>query len=273
MSCNGYKPEFQEQLDGSPLGSLSCTCYAGAMVGEYDTCGSQTPTGRYVRVLTGDSSGGTTLPQVDAALRKGYGINLDTRIGSEALSWATFMAQIKRGKAAILQGGYGPINDSRFQGSETFRGNHAIAVLPGLIVMDPLADGRRAGIYRYRGEAYPEDLLRRFASQLVLDPETGRKAGTAVWCSLSRDNTTTWRAVVKAPPGGTYPIYFYRLTSTGLIRDRSIKRTQGINVTCTAPKLYRAAPGVAIPSKSLVKLTEGVHEGVYIQSVFAKELP
>jgi hypothetical protein len=272
MACNGYVPEFQEQLDGSPLGSLSCTCYAGAMAGEYDTCGHQTPTGRYVRVLTGDSSGGTTLNQVDQALRKGYGIDLDTRVGSASVDWAYFRAQIIRGKAAILQGGYGPINDSRFQGSETFRGNHAITVLPGWVVMDPLADGRRAGIYKFHGEAYPETLLRNFASQLVVDPETGRKAGTRVWCSFTRDNTTTWRAVVKPAPGHLYPIYFYTVTN-GLIRSRSLKGTHGIDATCTAPRLYRAAPGVAIPSKSLVKLTSGVHKGVYIQSQFAKEYP
>lgn len=273
MSCNGYRPVFQEQLDGSPLGSVSCTAYAGAMVGEYDTCGKQTPTGRYVRVLTGDTSGGTTLNQVDAALRKGYGIDLDTRVGSEALTWPQFAAHINRGKAGILQLGYGPINDSRFQGSETFRGNHAIAVLPGWVGMDPLADGRRPGIYRYHGEAYPESLLRLAASQLVLDPESGRKAASQVWCSLSRDNTTTWRAVVTpSVPGGTYPLYFYTVAG-GLITGRKAVRTRGIDVVCSAPRLYRAKPGVAIPPKSLVQLLEGAHVGRWVQSVFAEELP
>ncbi len=273
MSCNGYRPVFQEQLDGSPLGSVSCTAYAGAMVGEYDTCGKQTPTGRYVRVLTGDTSGGTTLNQVDAALRKGYGIDLDTRVGTEALTWPQFAAQINRGKAAILQLGYGPINDSRFQGSETFRGNHAVAVLPGWVGMDPLADGRRPGIYRYHGEAYPESLLRLAASQLVLDPETGRKAASQVWCSLSRDNTTTWQVtVMPSVPGGTYPFYVYDVAG-GLITGRRVVRTKGFSHPCTPPRLYRPAPGVAIPAKSLVQQTSGAGAGRWIQSTFAEEIP
>ncbi len=282
MSCSGYTPQFQEQLDGTPLGSVSCTCYAGAMAGEYDTCGHQTPTGRYVRVLTGDTSGGTTLNQVDYALRKGYGIDLDTRVGSAAVTWDYFAAQINRGKGAILQGGYGPINDSKFQGSETFRGNHAIFVPEGWEAMDPLADGRRPGIYKYHGEAYPQSLLRNFASQLVVDTETGRKAGSRVWCSFTRDNTSTWRAdVTPSVPGGTYPIYFYRVKvakyANGIqywtILGRDLKRTQGIHVACTPPKLARPATGVAIPAKVLVRLTSGVHAGKYIQSQFAKEYP
>ena len=266
-----YLPAFQKQLNGTALGSVSCTCYAGAMVGDYHTIGAKVPTGNAVRILTGDKTGGTTLEQVDAALRKGWAIDLDSRVGSEAVSWDYFRAQINRGKAAILQLGYRPIRDSRFRGSETFAGNHAIGVMPGWIGMDPLADGRRSGIYKYHGEAYPEALLKLAASQLEVVP--GRLAGPNVWAAFSRDNTTTWKATVKpTPPATTYPIYFYTVAG-GLITGRSVKRTAGINAACTAPRLYRAAAGVPIPAKSLVQLTEGVHKGVYIQATFATEVP
>ncbi len=268
-----YVPTFQAQLTWNwPLGALSCTCFAGAMAGEYDTLGHQTPTGKYVRTLTGDTSGGTTLNQVDSALRRGYGIDLDTRVGSAALTWDQFRHEINRGKAAVLQGGYNAIHGTKYSGSESFMGNHAITVLPGFVAMDPLADGRRPAIYKFHGAAYPESLLRQFASQLVIDPSTGRKSGLRVWCSLTRDNETTWRVNVTAPPGGTYPIYFYRIEG-GLIVSRDLKRTQGIHQPCTAPRLYRVKPGVAIPPKSLVRINAGVHMGKYIQSKFATEYP
>lgn len=274
MSCTGYLPPFQAQLDGSVLGPKSCTCYAGAMAGNYDSCGAKHPTGHQVRVLTGDTIGGTSLQQVDDALRAGYGIDLDTRSGSAALSWARFAAYIDAGRGAILQGGYGPINDSRFQGSETFRGNHAVAVFPGWVVMDPLADGRRPGIYRYHGEAYPQSLLRAFASALVVNPKTGAKAGSHVWCSLTRDNTAVakpWRAVVHPAVGQTFERFGVYVVVNGVIVGRTMARTQGFSADCTPPRSYRW-PALAL-TKSLVKLTTGSRKGQYINSAYAQEVP
>jgi hypothetical protein len=238
------------------------------MAGQYDTCGAKYPTGRQVRFLTGDTVGGTTLLQVDAALRKGYGIDLDTRIGSAALTWPQFASYINAGRGAILQGGYAPINDSRFQGSETFRGNHAIAVMPGWIVMDPLADGRRPGIYKYHGEAYPESLLRQFASQLDLG--NGTKAGYRVWCSLTRDNATTWRAGIH-PTTGKFRFWVYTIRD-GVITGRTVDATEGFSAACTPPRAYRW-PGSSVVSKSLVQLTTGARAGRYIDSRYATEYP
>jgi hypothetical protein len=241
------------------------------MVGDYHTLGAKVPTGNGVRIETGDHVDGTTLNQVDGALNRGWHIDLDTRISSAAVTWDYFVAQIVRGKAAVLQGGYDPIRRSRFAGSTVFRGNHAIAVMPGFVGMDPLADGRRAGIYKYHREAYPQSLLKSFASQLVVNPATGGKSGTHVWCSFSRDNTTTWHAEV------TGAVYFYRVRVEAdgdwTILGRDAKRTAGIKASCTPPHIARPAPGVAIPIKSLVRLTSGVHSGAYIQASFATEVP
>lgn len=268
MSCSGYLPQFQAQLDGTLLGPKSCTCYAGAMAGNYDSCGAKHPTGHNVRVLTGDTVGGTSLQQVDDALRHGYGIDLDTRAGSAALIWDDFRDRIDAGRGAILQGGYGPVNDSRFQGSETFRGNHAVAVFPGWVVMDPLADGRRPGIYKYHGEAYPQSLLRSFASQLVVDPATGRKAGLRVWCSLTRDNTVAWKATVHPKSG----LFFVYSVVNGVIVARKTVKTGGLSADCTPPRSYRWPSHVPPVTKSLVKLLSGYRKGQYIDSAWAKEV-
>jgi hypothetical protein len=268
MTCTGYLPVFQPQLQsGYALGGLSCTCFAGAMAGQYDTCGAKLPTGRQVRYLTGDTDGGTTLLQVDAALRKGYGIDLDTRIGTAALTWAQFSAYINAGRGAVLQGGYAPINDSRFQGSETFRGNHAIAVFPGWVAMDPLADGRRPGIYKYHGEAYPESLLRAFASQLDLG--NGSKSGMRVWCGLTRDNATTWKAGIHPTTRTRFWVYTIH---DGVITGRTVDATAGFSANCTPPRAYRW-PGSSVVSKSLVQLTSGSRRDRYIESRYAKEYP
>lgn len=269
MTCK--PPAFQPQLLANyPLGGLSCTCFAGAMAGEYDTCGTKHPTGKAVRTATGDTAGGTSLMQVDDALRRGWGIDLDTRVGTNATTWPAFVAAVNGGRGAILQGGYSAIHGSRFSGSETFRGNHAIYVMPGLVAMDPLADGRRPGIYKFHGEAYPESMLREFASQLEIAP--GRVAGMRVWCSLSRDNTSSWVASVRSGPRIEFKVYTVRtVAGVEVITGRASRYTKGFTATCTQPRAYRW-PRLSM-SKSLVKLTSGSRKGQYIERSYAKELP
>jgi len=267
MVCNSYIPKFQDQINSYDyLGSLSCTCYSGAMAGDYHTCGAKKPTGKAVRYYTGDRIGGTSLPQVDYALNRGWGINLDTRIGSSRLTWSQFVNAINSGRGAILQGSYRAIHGTKFAGDLNFTGNHAVFVPPGWKVMDPLCDGRRAGIYKYHGEVYPRDMLRRFAGYLELSPGGPRAGLGYAWCSLTRDNKITYKARV---PEGTFTKYH---VVDGIITVKRVYETGGFSAMCTAPRLYPARDGLGFANRSLVKLTTGGREGAYISSKWSKEI-
>src|SRR6185295_18001260 len=118
MSCPGYQPAFGTgQLDGSKYAGLNCTCWSASRAADDDSCGAKKPTASQVRLWTGDTSGGTTLAQVDDALRTHEGIDLDTRY---RYPWDLFVKRVSGGASAILQGWYAPIRDSRFGGSDTF---------------------------------------------------------------------------------------------------------------------------------------------------------
>ena len=275
MTCAGnYLPTFQDQINANdPLGNQSCTTYSGAMAGDYDTCGSKKPTGKRVRELTGDKVGGTTLLQVDYALQKGWGINLDTRIGSSKLTWDQFAAKINKGYGAILQGSYAAIHGTKFAGDDRFQGNHAVFVPPGWGVMDPLCDGRRPSIYKYHGEAYPQDMLKRFAGLLMLDVKKNKRLGIGyVWCSLTRDNTIVYRANVVPKTGVKKKIYRHYYVTDGIIQKYTVNSTSGFLAITTAPKTYQAKPGLKFKSKRLVKIkSAGSRSGWYISATYLKD--
>lgn len=273
MACTNYLPKFQDQINaGDPMGGSNCTCYSGAMAGDYDSCGKKVPTGKKVRELTGDKIGGTTLVQVDYALNLGYDINLDTRIGSSRLTWAQFVKEIDSGKGAILQGSYQAIYNTKFAGDPNFRGNHAIFVPPGWGVMDPLCDGRRTSVYKYHGEVYPQEILKRFAGLLELDPKKHTRLGIGyVWCSLTRDNQVRYNA--KVPPK---TFYRYLVVDGKIVRRVRNTTRVGFSDACTPPKTLAVQKGSAlykeIKSKRLVKLLEGHRKGWYITASWAKEV-
>lgn len=260
-------PTMQYQspaISGYALGWLSCTAFSAAMAAQFDrqkfVC-----TGEQVRRLTGDTSGGLTLAQVDKALLDGWGVNLNTVY---RLPWADFAKRINAGQGAILQGGYGPIADSRFDAGRGFRGNHAIFVAPGWIGMDPLADGRYGEAYKYRGEAYPQSLLRAYAGKLNLGD---RLLGDGyVYASFTRDNVTSWKAIVHPADGETYRRFGVYTITNGVVTATSVARTKGFSATCTPPRLY-SWPGHT--SQSLVRLTSGGRAGQYIRASYAKEMP
>lgn len=270
MVCNNYLPRFQDQINSyDPLGGLNCTCYSGAMAADYHTCGSKRPTGEKVRYYTGDRSGGTTLPQVDYALNRGWGVDLDTRIGSSKLTWTQFVVQINAGRGAILQGSYDVIRPTRFTGSPTFYGNHAIFIPPGWGAMDPLCDGRRPGVYKYHGERYPQELLKRFAGRLVVDPRNGHRLGYGyAYCSLTKDNRVNIYRRVRVPAG----VFLKYWVVDGVIQTyRRYETEDGFIGACTAPRNYPARPGLPFKSRSLVKITSGSREGAYVSSKYYHE--
>lgn len=272
MSCSDptYLPTFQRQLRrDDPNGKYNCSAYAAAMVADYDSCGETVTTGKRVRELSTEpipdpSSPGMTLGQVDDVLRRHFRVDLDTRM---RYPWAEFERRISAGQAAILSVGYEPIRRSRFRGSETFDKGHAIAVLPGFIVMDPLCDGRRKTIYDYHGEKYPLDLLRSAAAALPLG--NGRVLGDGfVYAAFSRDNRASHRAVVHPTPPVNKLAFWVYAVSGGVITGRQRAVTGGFSADCGAPRAY---PWPGHSRRALVELTTGGRAGQYVAATFARE--
>lgn len=267
----GYLPRFQPQLVASdPHGGVNCLAYAGAMAGDFDTCGAVHLTGEQVRQLTNEprpdpASPGLTLSQVDAALNR-YGVDLEVRY---RLPWDDFARKVEKGEGAVLQGYYGPIADSRFDAGGGFRGNHGIFVPPGWGTMDPLADGRRSGIYRYSGEPYPRALLRTFAGRLVLDSRTNRRLGDGlVYAAFTRDRRSTWFA--QFPKGARLVLFAAdELKRTCYRTEVDIAGGSGKNA-CTPPRRYVNRLGHA---RILVRMLEGARKGSYVLASFATEVP
>src|SRR5678816_2451305 len=91
MICPGYQPAFLKQLDGSAYAGSNCTCASAAMAADDDSCGAKKPSSALVRLWTGDTSGGTNLAEVDDALNRHLGIDLDTRY---RYPWADFVRRV-----------------------------------------------------------------------------------------------------------------------------------------------------------------------------------
>lgn len=268
-------PAFQAQnpaISGYSLGWSSCTAFSAAMVGSYELQQTKAMTGGEVRHLTGDTEGGLNLAQVDGALNEGWNVDLSTYY---RWPWDHFAAAIRGGKSGILQVLYAPIAASRFDAGNGFVGAHAIAVMPGFVTMDPLADGRHANVYHYHGEAYPEDLLKIAA---------GRLPGSApglVYAAMSHAHGVTgappvvdrYRVVIH-PEAGTrgYPKLRYFGVYTvrnGVIIGSSTARTGGFSADCTPPRLYRWNGHT---SQTLVRITSGSRAGLYVRHEYADEV-
>lgn len=263
-------PTFQPQnpaINGYALGWSSCTSYSAAMVASFDRQVPKVVTGRQVREMTHDTSGGLTLAQVDKALLDGWDINLDT---TYSLPWSDFVAKINAGRAAILQGWYAPIADSRFDAGHGFRQNHAIAVMPGFVGMDPLADGRYADVYKYFGESYPQSLLREFAGRLNIGGTSYRALGLGlVYASFSADRVGHYRVSVKPLTGQTRRTFRVYSVSGSSVTASHLETTGGFEAACTAPRMY-SWPGHS--SQSLVRITSGSRTGKYIPRKYAHEV-
>jgi hypothetical protein len=178
------RPDQVDQLDGSRLAGFNCTCAAGAVALDRWTLGRLRTTGARVRLLTGDTIGGTTLRQVAAAIERGWGFSLDVHTPMDFLAMEQ---RIHAGQGGIIQGRESVYRGTRFQSSETFGGNHASFMNEGrnwhqgsdafwraeeYLIFNPLADGRRKGIAQ---SPYwvPRDLVVEWCGKLdVADPAT-----------------------------------------------------------------------------------------------------
>lgn len=234
-------------------GGNSCVAYSGAYAVSDATNGRVHPTGEQIRDWTGDHMGGLELAQVDYAIAKNTGLDFSTNVYTAG----EFYGRLASGYGAILLGGYKPIAQSRYSGQATFWGNHAIYVPPGLAVMDPLADGRRVGIYRYHGERYPSSLINAFAAALRLG--NGSVAGSnhfeASIVHLEASPAKDFRLVSAK---GHVQIYS---VSGRTITGRHQELTGGFSGRCTAPSRYDW-PGIG--PYSLVRMLTGSRTGKYL---------
>ena len=248
-----YQPQNPE-LSHYALGWTSCTAFAGAMAGDFDSQGSKYPTGAAVRRLTGDVTGGLTLAQVTMALQRGWNVSLDIRY---RMTWATFARKLDAGHGAVLQG-HGIV----FNGTPFYAGapvNHAIFVPPDRRALDPAADGRRDGIYDARTrKVYPDTLLRKFAGRLILDMSTRRQLGDGlVYAAFTRDVTTNYYLRFKAD----IPFWVYTVAGYGIVS----RRTVTFGASTSAPS---GAPGyVPWPGRTgrvLVPVLKGALAGEHV---------
>lgn len=196
-SPHRVRAKYQLNDPTSTLDALNCTPTSGAMAADRQTIGRTQIRGGQVRAKTGDTSGGTTLRQVESALMKGWGIDIDVDLGA---SIATFDHELHAGKGKILQGASSATRGTRWQASETFGGNHAWwvnegrgwKVISGLwvpteyLVYDPLADGRRSGIAK-SPFWLPRSYLLTFARRLDLDGKGHLLGPGRVYMAGTRD--------------------------------------------------------------------------------------
>lgn len=144
-----YRPRFRSQKPKAdptePWGTESnargdehawnnCSMTSGAMALDYHTKGKKRLWGGTLRHKQNDLSGGTDLGDVKLAWsRVGAGYTLEIWSGK---GWTNgVMKALRQGRAVILQG----VGDT--PGKGTYRGPHAIILLPDRVLGDPLASG------------------------------------------------------------------------------------------------------------------------------------
>lgn len=246
-----------------PLGPASCVSYSFGYASSDASNGAVHPTGQTIREWTGDAKGGLELDQCDLAMHDHTDLEFETVV----MSRSAFIDRIGTGKeGAVVLIGYGPISDSKFSGQYGFNGNHGMYLPPSFKAMDPLADGRRPGIYEYHGEEYPQSLVWDAIAALRLS--NGRPAGpNHVEASFIALEAEVPVPVVHTASVSAGKVTFYRLEN-GVARPVATRRTGGFSGTCTPPHLYRwtSSPGGPIHSSRLrlVSMTSGAYsQGVY----------
>jgi hypothetical protein len=165
---NDTVPRIQPitQFDGGPLQGVNCLMAAAAMLARLGY--GIVTTGSQMRALSGDTFFGTTYPQAQDALDRGWGV----RFFMGALTPLQLRAVLWAGAGAVIDGEYGEIPvENRVQ--KNFEGRHAIYVDafsltayrggPAYYVMDPIGRASRG----YRGDWWPADAVERMTAQLA----------------------------------------------------------------------------------------------------------
>ncbi len=266
-TCGAYVADPSFQLQGGPTGPVDCTAHSCSDVIDAATCGKQDPAGRTIRLLSTEpspdpKSPGLNLVQVAAVAREHYGVYLDVRIGSRAITWTEYEKRRKAGQPTLLQVRYAPIADSDYNAGRGFRGNHCLAETTHA-TYDPLADGR-PGAFRFNGTVYTRSVISRAAATLDIGGGAHPKPGT-VWAAFAHDVVPDY--AVDFDPGDAF--YEYRVSTAGTILSRYAQRTPaGFAATCEPPAYHRWPKG-PVAYKRLVKITSGARTGRFIEARFA----
>lgn len=254
MCTSSFQPAFAPQnptYSGDRYGWYGCAAYVGAYGASYATCGLTHPTGAQVRAATNEPipdplSPGLTTVQVRDALAK-YGVPVTT---FSRMAWSGVEALIDGGAFVMLAVQYSVIRPTRFTGDPNFYGGHAIGVPPGWDVMDPLCDGRRAGIYKYHGEAYPRDLVKQAAGafRVVIN---GKPQAIGLGWAQGWYTTAHPSAITPPPP---QPPQESAVRVTAIVTQKwTANGTNGVLRTTpsrTVPVAYRLPAGTVITSSA-----------------------
>jgi hypothetical protein len=269
------------QFDGSTFADTNCGAASEAMRVSSQQKGVRPskgnpwfPTGRSIRLETGDEKGGLMPSQTTAASSREYGVSAASpRIST----WTSVISRSWAGYAVDLCISYGPIAAAGKSGSPGFVGSHRVVIVGirnwgtglQLLVADPLYDGRRAGI-PMGPQWIASSVMKRAAGNLLIDGRStltaSRGEGMAYYVpSLTRvaPSSTGWRFSVSAQT-----FWAYRVVD-GKIQSRVAKTTGGFSGSCTEPDVY---PWAGRGDYTLVKVTSGAYSGIYIARKFAKEV-
>ena len=271
--CPTYEadPSFQLVASAGVTGKYDCTAHSASDAIDHATCGAKDPGGRTIRLATNEpipdpDSPGLNLGQVANVALSRYGVYLDVRTGSRAVTWGEYERRRNEGQGAIIQLSYRPIAATKYDafGSRFFGGHAMFESIHA--TYDPGADGLHGpGRWKHDGSVYPRSLMRSAAGQLVLGPKTTVGDGR-VWAAFTRDVIPAYRAVV--PPGTTLRTYD---VVNGVITGRSAPfTTGGFSATCTVP-LSRYWPATRL-RYTLVRLTSGGRKDKYIAAKYAHEV-
>lgn len=120
-----YRAAPVTQRDGSPLASSNCLLAAGATGLDYTTLGAETTTGKRMRELCGDQSGGTNSDEVDRAWHAGWDEDAVIRDGRP---WSDVIADLDAGRLVMLQVWHKTTGGPCLSGSGAY--GHGLAVAP-----------------------------------------------------------------------------------------------------------------------------------------------
>lgn len=226
--AQAYRPTFVKQLDGSAYAGFNCNCAVAAMLLDRMTKGKETTTGAKIRSLMGITTPATTPEEADAALNKGWKVDVLTGrfpvaemdehlVKGEGLSVVVIYAPIaKAGRAYSGQ-------ESGFTGFHELLVNEKHPTADEYLIYDPLADGRRATVAK-SPIWYPGSLLR----LAIAEANVGAHKGS-LWGSY------TIPAFATATPPAPAPVVILRYGGT--LSRRGIYRT-------VRPGHFRSEPSV-----------------------------
>lgn len=135
-------------INGKNLTWTQCTPLSTSMLIDRSTLGAKRPDPCTFRKQTGDTSGGTTLPQCAAVAKNNYGVTMEVHTGSNVCTPYYFAYQLALGRGAVLQGntsaiGKGNVNHAieANQAKGTWTTDGKTFACSGVYIYDPWSKG------------------------------------------------------------------------------------------------------------------------------------